>query len=66
MIQGQPFGFFNAHTFATRCGQIFHAFTSQKGQQERIAIEIQSKSIVREDVCFADMEVAVESSPVPA
>jgi len=40
MIQGQAFDFLNAHTFATQCGQIFHAFASQKGQQGRIAIEM--------------------------
>jgi len=41
MIQGQPFDFFNARTFATQCGQIFHAFAGQKGQQDRTAIEMQ-------------------------
>lgn len=44
MIQGQPFGFFNAHTVATPCGQIFHAFASREGQQERIAIEMQRQA----------------------
>jgi len=44
MIQGQPFDFSTARTFATRRGQIFHTFAGQKGQQERIAIEIKAKA----------------------
>ena len=42
------------------------AFASRKGQQEGIAIKMQGQSVIREDVCFSAMEVAVESSPVPA
>jgi hypothetical protein len=66
MIQWQPFDFLNARTCATRCGQIFHAFASQTGQQAEPRSKCKGKSVVREDVCFADMEVAVESFPVPA
>jgi hypothetical protein len=66
MIQWEPFDFFNAHTFATRCGQIFHAFASQKGQQGRTAIEMQRQKRSSRRRFFADMEVVVESSPVPA
>ena len=42
------------------------AFASRKGQQEGIAIKMQRQSVIHEDVCFVAMEVAVESSPVPA
>lgn len=58
-----PFGFFfNAHTFATSVARSFTPLRARKESQLRC----KGKSVVREDGCFADMEVAVESSPVPA
>jgi len=42
------------------------AFASRKGQQQGIAIKMQRQSVIRENVFFATMEVAVESFPVPA
>jgi hypothetical protein len=35
--------FFDSDTFATHCGQIFHALASQERQQEGIAIEMQGQ-----------------------
>jgi hypothetical protein len=36
------------------------ALASRREQQERIAIKTQSRGVVRKDVCFAALEVAVE------
>ena len=66
MIQGQPFGFFNAHTFATSAARSFTPLRARKISRNESPSRCKGKSVVREDVCFADMEVAVESSPVPA
>jgi len=66
MIQWQPLDFFNANTFATRVARSFTALRARKVSRAEPRSKCKGKSVVREDVCFADMEVAVESSPVPA
>jgi hypothetical protein len=45
-----------------RAARSFTPLQARKESQSRC----KGKSVAREDVCFADMEVAVESSPVPA
>jgi hypothetical protein len=42
------------------------AFAIREGEKEGNAIKMQRQTVIREDVCFAAMEVAVDSSPVPA
>ena len=64
MIQGQPFRL--PSTLGSQPDKTFHGFFAPEKGRNGIAIEMQRQKLVREDVCFADIEVAVESSPVPA